>query len=445
MSYENIKSVLLTLLVIMSLILTWNLWTYQPEYGLIESTRYISDVDIGEKRELQELIQPSKVLFHKNGRHYGTTDTIEMKKALSHIRQWSFNDFSDITPSIREGYLDFVHGRDSVEIIFPSEVPVEILKSVLPIVDEELRLVTFDRVIIPMQDSQKEEPVAYFVSYEDHYVYKATINSFLYQTFFKEIYQVSPRYPQYFAYKIDGYTSLFLPDDKVNVNRITYYSIQLSGEDFKDALFTDPSIAKRDIQPNGDESYSDGARALYIFNGGNLLQFINPVTETDSPIIGSKQLIQQSIDFINDHSGWTDQYVMFDWDSALQSTEFRLQINGMPVFNYAGLSRISQEWNKTNMFDKYERPMFKLQLSLDSESSNVSLPSGHTLLDLLRQMPSFDPNKLEDALVGYELVKDRTSAKVTIEPMWIVNYNGSWKKIIFDDMRELGGNVIGLE
>jgi regulatory protein YycH of two-component signal transduction system YycFG len=446
MSFETIKSVLLTLLVILSLVLTWSLWTYQPKYGLIESTRYIKDVDIGTKKEAKELILPKKILFHKDSRHYGTVETTHIKKALKHIRQWKFDDFTDITHSIREEYLDFIHSQNSVEIIFPTEIPREILKNVVQIENDKIRSgATFDRIVIPMKDSQKEEPVAYFVSYQSHIVYKATISNFLYQSFYKEIFQTSPRHPQYYAYKIDAFTSLFLPDSQVNTNRITYYSVNLSGEDFKDALFTDPSYVKREIQPNGDESYTDGARALYVSYGGNLLNFVNPTTESEEQFLTSGELIQQSIDFINDHSGWTDTYVLYNWSSTLQSTEFRLHINGLPVFNYAGLSRIVQEWDKTNLFDKYERPIFKLQLSIESESSKVRLPSGRALIDLLKSMPSYEPSKLKDAVVGYELLKDINGKKVTMEPMWIIHYNGSWKKVVFDDMRELGGNIIGLE
>ncbi len=32
MRYENSKSVILTFLILVSIILTWNLWTYQPNF-----------------------------------------------------------------------------------------------------------------------------------------------------------------------------------------------------------------------------------------------------------------------------------------------------------------------------------------------------------------------------------------------------------------------------
>jgi regulatory protein YycH of two-component signal transduction system YycFG len=446
MSYENIKSFLLTLLVLMSLVLTWSLWTYQPNYGVIENTKYIKDVNIGIKRDSTSLILPQKVLFHKSGHHYGTSDGFKMEEMINNMREWNFESLRDITSSIGEGYLDFIHGRDGVEVIFPSEIPIETLKGIINIEDDGIRSLTFDRIVIPVNQEQQEEAVAYFVSYKHQYVYEARLSNFPYRTFYRESYQVALRYPQYFDYKIDANHSIFLPSDPIKKSRITYYSIKFPGEDFKNALFTDQSFIKKDIQESGDETYSDGARALFIDSNGDRLRYINPIAETDQLAKSAHDTIQKSIDFVNDHSGWTDSYQFSEFDPTNQSTTFRLHIKGLPVFNYSGLSRMVLTWDGTGLFNIYQRPLFKLHLSIDSESSEVVLPSGKTLIELLKQTPTHDLAKLEDAMVGYEMKKDLSSAKVTVEPIWCILYKGTWQKVVFEDtMGELGGNIIVLE
>ncbi len=450
MNYENIKSVLLTLLVVTSLVLTWSLWRYQPNLGEIEKTKFIQDVNIGMKKEPKSLILPQKVLFHRNDRHYGAVDGgtqngINMTIIMNKIRQWNFNEFRDITMSVRKEYLDFLHEQDGVEVIFPSEIPIETLKGIINIEDDEIRSVTFDRILIPARQSQQENPVAYFISYRNHIVYEAKLNNFSYQEFNREIFQIAPRYQQYFAYKTDLYHSFFLPVDRVKANRITYYSVRLEGRDFKDALFTDPTYVKQDFQETGGESYSDGTRELFIASSGDYMRYINPSTESDGRVKSSPEMIQESIDFVNDHSGWTDSYQFTEWDSSSQSAIFRLHINGLPVYNYSGLSEMVLTWG-TGLFDIYKRPMFKLRLTIDSESSQVELPSGQALVDILKRNPSYNPLKVEDIKIGYEMIKDRSSARVTVEPIWCIKYEGIWQKIVFDEnLGELGGNMIGLE
>jgi regulatory protein YycH of two-component signal transduction system YycFG len=444
MSYEKIKSILLTLLVILSLVLTWSLWTYQPPLDEIESTEYVKDVNIGLKKGPSSLILPDKILFHKDNNDYGTVKGNVINNMMGNIGKWSFDEFTDITATVKDGFLDFVHGQDGVEVIFPTELPIETFRGIMNIEDDEIKSKSFDRIIIPVGDNQEKMPVAYFVSYDNHYVYRAKLNNFSSQVFEREFF--APKYKRYYSYKIDANNSIFLPEDMVEENRITYYSTNLSGEDFKDALFTDPNFVKRDVQQTGDQVYSDGSRAMYIFNNGSLLRFINPSSESAEMKTTSFGLIQRSIDFVNDHSGWTDGYQLTNWNLGSQSTIFRLHINGLPVYNYGGLSRIAMHWDGRNLFDIYERPLFRLQLLLDSESDEVKLPSGYTLIELLKHTPSFDPLKLEDAKIGYEMKKDLTSARVTIEPIWCIKQNGTWKKVVFpDDAIEQGGTLIELE
>ncbi|MBM7662239.1 regulatory protein YycH of two-component signal transduction system YycFG [Bacillus mesophilus] len=446
MNYEKIKSFLLTVLVIMSLVLTWSLWTYQPNLGVIESTEYISDVMIGEKKETASLILPDQILFHKNGHHYGTSDSTTINNMMEYVRSWRFEELSDHTVLVGQDYLDVIHNQDGVEVIFPSELAIETLKSIMNIDDERTNSITFDRIVIPMKQSQQEEIVAYFVSYKNKSIYEAKISNFSYRSFNKDLYQVSIIHPQFNEYQINEKHSIFLPSQPVKVNRITYYSIKYSGHDFKEALFTDQSFVKRDLQTSGEETYSDGSRAMFINSNGDMLEYVNPAAATDRTVGSSHNTIQKSIDFINDHSGWTDSYQFSEWDPITQSSTFRLFINGLPVYNYTGLSRMKLTWDGTNSFNTYIRPLFKLHLSIDSETSVVELPSGNILMEILKNISSIDMDKVEDAKISYELKKDFSSAKVTIEPIWTVKHNGKWHKVIFDEnIKERGGTIIELE
>ncbi|WP_456277215.1 YycH family regulatory protein [Bacillus sp. AK128] len=446
MNYENIKSFLLTMLVIMSLVLTWSLWTYQPNLGVIESTEFISDVEIGEKRDAASLIFPEKVLFHKNGSHYGATDHTTVNDMMEYMRTWRFEELSDITIAVGQEYLNLIHGQDGIEIIFPSELSVETLKTIINFDDEISSSVTFDRVIIPMIPSQQEDAVAYFVSYKSKNVFQAKLNNFSYKSFSKDVYQVSIAFPQYSEYQVNDKHSIFLQSNPVKANQITYYSIKYPSQDFKEALFTDQSFVKQDSANTGEITYSDGSRAMFINSSSDMLEYVNPAPATDRSMSSAHDTIQKSIDFVNDHSGWTDSYQFSEWNPLSQSTTFRLYIHGLPVYAYSGLSRIKLTWDGANSFNTYIRPMFKLHLSIDSETSAVELPSGDVLIDILQNITEVDMDQLEDAKVAYELKKDFSSAKVTVEPIWVVKQNGEWHKVIFDEnIKERGGTIIELE
>ncbi|MBM6616908.1 YycH family regulatory protein [Bacillus suaedaesalsae] len=443
MNFENIKSILLTLLVILSLVLTWSLWTYQPQLAEIKRPDYIRDVNIGFEKEPISLILPQQILFHKDHHTYGTMEGSEIRRIQSKLRQWSFDEFVDISARERDQYLDFVHGQEGIEVIFPTEIPIETFREIIKIEDKEIRNISFDRIIIPLNEGKDELPIAYFVSYEDQYIYQASLNNFSQTGFKTEIYNRAISYPKYISFKIDPFNTLFIQENSVQVNQLTYYSKSLSTEDFKDALFTNPSNVKRDIETVNEETYSDGSRALLIKDG--LLRYINPTSESDEGIKSSGDYIQKSIDFVNDHSGWTDKYQFTNWDPNKRSTLFRLHINGVPVFHHSKLTSVYLEWDGTGLFDIYQRPLFKLHLPIDSETTKITLPPGQRVIDIIKSSPYVNIQKVKNITVAYQMTKDDT--KVTVEPIWCIFENGDWKKVVFDDTdtKGIGGTIIGLE
>lgn len=439
MNFENIKSILLTLLVILSLVLTWSLWTYQPRLDEVKNPDIIKDVNIGLEKDAVRLILPQKILFHKEHHTYGTIEGSEIGRITSNLRQWSFDEFIDLSPKARNESIDFIQEKNRIEVIFPTEIPIETFREILKIEDKEIRNISFDRIVIPVNEDKDDIPVAYFVSYENQIVYEAALNNFSSTGFKAEIFNRAISYPKFIPYKIDSFRTLFIQEDGMNVNQFTYYSKSLSTEDFKDALFTNPSNVKKDIETSTDEFYTDGSRALSIKEDS--LEFINP--SSDDAVRSSGDYIQKSIEFVNDHRGWTNTYQLTDWNPTNRSTRFRLYINGIPVFHHSKLSSIYLKWSETGLFDVYQRPLFKLQLTIDSETSKITLPSGQQVIDIMKS--TVKPHKVRDITIGYHMTKDDT--KVTVVPIWCINEDGYWKKVVFDDTdtKGIGGTIIGLE
>src|SRR5574342_267298 len=100
MRYENIKSWILTILVLVSILLTWNLWTYQPNYDTMENSNTVKEVTVSEKQEVQSLVSPDQVLFHLKGKHYGTNNPVELDKMVKELRKWTFFDVKNVTDKV---------------------------------------------------------------------------------------------------------------------------------------------------------------------------------------------------------------------------------------------------------------------------------------------------------------------------------------------------------
>ncbi|AIE61671.1 YycH family regulatory protein [Bacillus methanolicus] len=443
MTYENIKSAILMVLVILSVVLTWNIWTYQPNFDTMEKSNYIGEVEIGAKKEVNKVVKPDRILFHYQGNHYGTVSNAYIDKIIRELSTWSFYGIKNITNQIHQ-LPEFVHADGNVEIVFPDVVPIELYKTVLSIEDRNLPKFKFNRIVIDADNKEGEDGIVYFVRYgtkEEQQVYVSHVSSAHLKEFNQKFYKQSNQYPRYFEYKATNYRSIFLPVEKPKMKKYKYYSYNLSSEKFAEALFHDPRFVQKNVGP-GKEEYIGESSMMTVDNDMKMLSFVNPQEESEY-LKGPVDLLQRSIDYINAHGGWTDSYRYAGMDEINQKVIFRLyDLEGYPVFNENGLSELELIWGQNDIY-RYFRPNFGLDVPLNNEISEVVLDSGQEALEFLQKSKGFKPEKLQDMVIGYRISIDQQSSRhLVFTPYWYYKYDNAWGRIVKD---ERGGVKLGLE
>lgn len=440
MKYENSKSAILIFLILVSIVLTWNLWTYQPNFDMMENYDYVAEVTLKEKQELQEIISPDLALFHHNGQHYGTTNAVDLDKMMDSLRKWSFYDVTNYSDQV-EDIKELVHGNGNAEIVFPADVPIEIYRSVLKFEEKRIPAFNFNRIVINVENSEKGNGTVYFISSDYQNVYRSHISPDLLNDFNRDFFKNAGQYQRYFAFEATEQRTVFIPDGKLEMMEYTYLPVILNSEAFKEALFSDPSFVQRGTIESGEE-YSDVSSKMTINNNTNMLHYVNPNVESNY-VDNSYDLLMRSIDFINGHGGWTDPYRYVAIDVKRKSVKFRLySVDGYPVFNESGMSEIQEVWGRDEI-TKYVRPNIALELPLTAEMVNVTLPSGSEALEYLKSRKSFKPELLEQLVLGYRMARNTDENKlILLEPAWFYRYNQSWGQITKED---LGGLLHGLE
>jgi regulatory protein YycH of two-component signal transduction system YycFG len=130
-------------------------------------------------------------------------------------------------------------------------------------------------------------------------------------------------------------------------------------------------------------------------------------------------------------------------DESEQVILFRLyDLSGYPIFGDNGISEILQMWNASGI-NKYFRSNFMLGSRL--EATEITLPSGVSVLDELKKIEGFDLDFLKDLTIGYHMSKDTEIAQnslIHLEPAWYYKYNDEWKMV---PNSENGGIKHGLE
>ncbi|MBM7585106.1 regulatory protein YycH of two-component signal transduction system YycFG [Bacillus pakistanensis] len=443
MNYEKIKSIILTLLVAISVLLTWNVWTYQPNYDVIGED-YTPGVTIGAEKTYKDVFKPFKVLFHQNQATFGTVDDNEIAKMMENISNWNFYELSEVGRDLTQSEFEWlVHGDKRVEILFPDIISFDVLRNLLNFEEKKLPNQSIDRIIVNTSKVNNDTAEVYFVSYSDQLVYKGQIKSAFLTTFNEDFVANSDKHPRYFAEEVAKSHKIFLPEKPIDFPSYRYVLEEINTQTFRDALFSDPNGVTKEFTNDG-EQFTDGKSLMELDVNNQILTYVNPIYEETGSSTTTSVLIQESFNFVNEHGGWVDQFQYFKISNVERKIVYRQFINGLPVFNESGMAELSYVLGNKEIY-RYQRPYTKMGLQLDSESENgVTLMSGYEVLNYLNSQEDIKPSLIEDIAIGYKLSRDIDLNQniIIYKPTWYYLYAGGWLPIIPEEM---GGTNNGLE
>ncbi|MGF2618401.1 YycH family regulatory protein [Rossellomorea aquimaris] len=439
MKYEQIKSITLTLLVVSSIFLTWSLWTYQPSLEPIDESNITEDIIIGDQKELNEVILPLKLLYHRSDKTYGTQRQFEMENMIEQMASWNVYELTNISGSLSNAeFMELVHGGDRAEIIFSDLISFEVFKNVLKFQDNQLPQDTFDRMVVKTRNDSEEFGTVYFVSYAKQRVYESRINNATVQSFERDFAAKSLKHPEYFGFDATDTRRIYLPENSVDLNSYQYVNDQDTLNQYVDALFSKPSLVSHEFTNNGEE-FNDDSSLMRVNVHNKTFSFVNIEEEAEGEA-SVTNLITQTSDFINDHGGWPIDYSYryFAVSKPQRKVLYRMFMHDLPVFSESGMAEYSVVLGKVNIY-KYSRPYTSLD-GVSTETSSVTLPSGRKVLDHLMG-DNIKPEQIEEIVQGFKLAND-VSNLVVLEPAWYYKYAGSWIRIQSEDV---GRVPIGLE
>ncbi|WP_332692340.1 YycH family regulatory protein [Halalkalibacter lacteus] len=449
MTYEHFKSIFLIGLICLSIVLTWQLYTFQPEIALLDdnTSRYVPD-SLNEEREertITDVVFPEEIIVHKQNEYAMIPGKdARFEKIYEKLVGTNLHEVNLLATGPFPKHDD----RGGIELIFPTSIPMDVFLGLFEMKEEEFSLPSteVDRLFLYI-DASEQVHMQILSSGEERVIEVGTTLSVrefeeTYLDNFDEYEQVTT-VNEVSPYHNRLTESVYITLEPVTVERLSYSTTPLSAEFYKQSLFTDPSSVKYYQQSDGEDSYTDGNRIITLQNTGLFMEYINPVF-IESQDRSSKHIVQTSYEYINGHGGWTDQYRLFNWESSdiQDEASYQLHVNGMPVIQFDGQGDMSLLISRSGtQVVNYKRPLFELDSYPIDASQSVELPSGEDVIEELNKQEFFDKEKLSKVTIGYEMIM-RNSSFVTIEPHWFILYGNKWQKVTFEEGK---GGTNGLE
>lgn len=445
MNKESIKTATLTVLIIISLFFTWNMWTMLPSYdelqnGGISKSKPLSQ----ETRQLYEVIKPQQIAFHSGENHYSTIKADYLNSLWTEMQRWEYTEGNRQSRTFtKEEFQLWLHGKEgaNVELKFSVAIPMATIQSMIKWDTDTIEDLSFDRIILKVDNNSELQKVT-FVSFDKMKMVEAYVNRSEASHSVSALYENRSDFMEYFPFVTEQGEEILLPENKVQLNSYQYLTEELQGEKFKNALFSKPGRVKQDVSSSKNR-YTDATKELSIYSNNHRVIYVNPALRNTNPV-EANQLIEQSILFLNEHGGWTDQYILFETNNTAQETRFIMSIDSIPVMSSNekpfGPTMIDQRWGQ-NEIASYERPSYQLNVQVRTDSS--SLISGRRVVELITSTDQLDA--IDNIFVAYELSGLDNQSIIKVTPVWCIQMNDGRLINITDYLELSGGDGNGME
>lgn len=436
---EHIKSIILLFLVILSIILTFLIWTYTPNLQIIEETQ-VDQMMVGKQKNLHEVIKPYRILVRENGEWTGTVGSRAINEISEQMISWKGSDLVYIQNNMTDQKInEFLRMDNSMTLFYSEEIPLKVFHSIIPLTEDELPEVTFDRLVINWSNINTNSITMYFLSETNRTLYSTEVRTN--ENYFSStILQSLNNLNSYEEIERANQLSLYVPSERMELTQFTYYIDEIQPDTFRDILFSDPAIARKNVESQDSLKYTDGMTLMTVDIKHRNLNYVNPSSESIIALPASRLLID-SFEFINDHGGFTGDYRLISMNVSKHITEYQLYKQGFPVFSAVTSTRISITWGENQLF-RYKRPYYLLDMDITSEKVRREVATGIEVIEFIEKTDKLQLKDIDDIILGYHLKQNDNNLLFTLEPSWFAVSQGSWIRLTPE---VLGGANNGLE
>ena len=439
---EPIKSLILTFLVLMSLVLTFMIWNYKPDYPFTEDPQVDGISMGGDAKKMSDVIKPYRMLFSTEEGFSGTVPTTAIDPVIEYFNGLKVKNFTFVNESLSaEKVNEMIRVPNRVTMFFQSDIPLQTFQSAIPVEEMEFNEAVFNRLIMDWNTvNETQQAQLFFVSTNNETVYRMDIEIADIDEF-NELFIVQPKsYVKEYVEKLrENNLSLYLVKTPLDEIQYTYYTFELRPELLKNLLFEDTSIVGKTVEESL-EIYTDSMSRLTLDTQTKTMNYVDPEVESIAEI-SPYNLLQYTFNFINGHGGFTENYRLASMNLQKHIVEYQLYLQGYPVFSSTASTRISTTWGE-NRIHRYRRPYYLLDFNIDNEITGKQLDSGVDVVRYIEKYTELDLSQIDDIVVGYELIQTPDSRLIRLEPSWFAITGNTSKRLPIEWIR---GDEYGLE
>lgn len=421
-----LKGLLLTALVISSVILTYKIWNFRPDFDRLETPTTNNPTSRPTTNDsIKNVFLPFQVVSYSEDNIKGTTEKEILLQYLQRLTSARITEVKD-----RQNMATFFsrHPDKFIILDYSGDMPTTTyLSQVLNITLDSNTEKPFERMII---DSYSGETITINLLTNDKGVItlKTNINSKTFNHFVKSTQKEMTNYTGIITNQktTDEKTSIYVPTKPDHKEAFRYLAESINAEDINnEVLGSKDSIIERNGKKN--EKIYNSNKGIVTTKDKSLYKY-NNLSEVDRKKSKPLDNLMSAYDFVNNHNGFTDDYRYFTVleDGAIN---YQMFLKGIPVFDANHLSEINVIWGNKEAYE-YRRGLYSTSVAVPTKHEVKTLPSAEAVRYHLASS-KYHFESVTNMLVGYYMTKTKNpeiQSTLSFEPAWFVKYNGKWMR-----------------
>lgn len=428
---EKMKSIVLTLLILLSLLQTYLLAYSQPDFHPVLQEEYLETELIGTQLTVDQLIYPKDIVLHLgDGNHHLLYPKLYFyEKVYETIQQRMFQGLQ-LVPYSHLPLSNWRATNPGIELRFQEAISLRVLENVLQLhVDPAYLDVRVETIWLTLTN-EGEEVKTYFFTDQPTEVYEAVQADLKAE----DVEQLVYMYEQLFTSYEQWNEQVYIPQEDMMIAALKVPTFSFTADQLQKSLFVDPGNSHKLLERDGTEIFTDGKRGLQMNHRNRWMSYTDPV-----PGISDVDIVEDlysSVRFVNQHGGWNSDYLLETILSEDQNTfHFRAYIPS--ARSYISLPIVSDRDDPFGYIEiqlingtvtRYERSLLNLSIEEAQPQSLVSMMSGERLKEAL--LAKYSRSNIADVYPVYRPQLDE--GFIILKPVWAVRLTDGSTEILSD-------------
>lgn len=424
------KSLLLVVLVLTSAVLTYRVWSYEPEFSEIDTTiEGTTNIGQGERVSFEQVMSTYQMVRVSGDDVQGTTNPETLIGVREHLDGSNVTNMNIYNSINRLG----VRGEETQEeefliIDYFSDVPSKSLFQMLGLNhDETLPDFAFDRIIVDM----KEENVIFNLIDENRSrvaVVETDISADFLQGLVDEHEDNFEDYTAIITNQntANNMTAIYGPSSPGTLNVERFMISQINVDVMNRIMFMD---TPEESPSSGEVSIYESENHIATFNPDTYEYNYTNLNEATSASDNEHRTIQDIYYFLNSHNGLAQNNLLFDYNPEENSATYRFTLHGRVIFSNSLSTSTTVKYGENAVYE-YSRPLIRTTAKV-SDGEEVELYDIENVRYQIALDDNLDLQKVSKIVLGYDMTyaNDDTDFEfIDYTPQWYVKYDGTWMK-----------------